>query len=889
MKHLIRMPLALTVLALCCSASLAQESRSPANAVMPRKHIAIFKKYCFDCHDATTQEGKLDLGNLAFEISKDALTAEHWDNILAALNSKEMPPEDAKQIPNDEKAAFLADLSQQMVLARNVLGDSGGEIAMRRLNRREYRNSFEALLGFRPDVSTLPDDDSTGGFDTSGGSLFFSSDQFEQYRKTARRALTYALNSKSRPEPRTVRFEAETISEAYIKKAADKRKAYQRAKAFLAQDAKSAQDFGFEHPEQAKNIVQKDTYNMAVYEEYFFSRPECKTGTVLLPGRHNGPVKQMPRVFVKTWYPGGTYKLRIRAASYNDAKDRERYIQVQFKAGKDESSGLGGLVKVTGTLQNPELIELELQNPAGIKGGFRVKQRKPDQSWSYKLDMQAVAKNGVGLMPAIWVDYVEVDGPYFGEELERLPRLLQRKQGLSNKDYARDVITRFASQAFRSKSPAPEYVDKLVGYYLNRRDSGEDSKKAMIESLALVLSSPSFVYLSEPRVEIDTRTELSNRELAIRLSYFLWSSPPDEILMAAANDGSLANPEVLKSQTERLLRDFRFDRCISGFAHQWLDMKRIDMFDFSPLDFPTFDDPVRWSARQEVYETIRHVADANLPIETLLKSDFVVVNDVLADFYGLNEPTALAAGPDKNHADREKPDASVFGSQSSRGTGSEFRAVSLPAGSPRGGLLGTAAIHIMGSDGQRSSPVERGAWVLRHLLNDPPPPAPPNIPMLEHGDAALSIRELQKRHQEEPQCASCHRKIDPIGYGLENFNAAGLWRDVEEVKVPEELTGHRKKKSPPLFKQFTIDPSGVLPKGESFADYHELRASVMANYNDTFARGLSENLIAYALGRPYGISDHNLATEVTNGAEENGNTVSAFIHALVQSEAFHRK
>jgi len=850
--------LSLPIFALLLSCNVFAGEPAPVRqSVMPAKHLAVFKKYCFECHDAATQEGKLDLENLPFEISKDILTAEHWGKILAALNSKEMPPEDATQIPDNEKAAFLADLSQQMVLARNILGDSGGEITMRRLNRREYQNTLETLLGFRPDVSTLPDDDSTGGFDTSGGSLFFSSDQFEQYRATAKSALTYALNSK-RPKPRTVRFEAETISRAYEKKAADKREAFKRAKAFLAQDAKSAQDFGFEHPEQAKNIVRNDAYNMAVYEEYFFSRPECKTGTVLLPGRHNGPVKQMPRVLIKTWYPGGKYKLRIRAASYGDAKDRTRYIQAQFQSGKNEISGLAGLAKVTGSLKEPQLIELELEHPVGIKGGIRVKQRKADDSWSYKLDMQAKAKNGIGLMPSIWVDYVEVDGPYLDEDLNKLPRMLQRKQGQPDKEYARDVITRFATKAFRDKSPDLKYLDKLIGYYLNRRDAGDDSKKAMIDTFALVLSSPSFVYLIEPRGKSESRAQLSNRELAIRLSYFLWSSPPDDELLAAASDGSLSDPKVLKEQTERLLHDPRFDRFVSGFTHQWLDMKRIDMFDFSPMDFPEFDESVRRSARQEVYETIRHVAGANLPVDTLLKSDFVVVNDVLAEFYGI--PGVKGSG---------------------------FRKTPVPAGSPRGGLLGTAAIHIMGSDGQRSSPVERGVWVLRHLLNDPPPPAPPNIPMLEHGDAVLAIRDLQKRHQEEPQCASCHRKIDPIGYGLENFNAAGLWRAVEEVKIPQE--GKVRRKSKPQIKQFPIDPSGVLPEGERFASYYELRDSILSSYNNAFARGLSENLITYALGRPYGISDYNLATEVTSGAAKNGNSIAAFIHALVQSKAFHSK
>lgn len=891
----------LTLMAVACwTIAVAQtppvDTNGSAQAIMPKHYAAIFKQYCFECHDSDTQEGKLDLEQLSFEISKDISTAEHWDNILAALNSKEMPPEDATQIPNDQKSALLADLSQQMVLARNILGDGGGEITMRRLNRREYQNTLEALLGFRPEVSTLPDDDATGGFDTSGGSLFFSSDQFEQYRATATGALEYAFNAKPRPMPRTVRLEGETISAAYIEKAAEKKDAYTRAKLFLAQNQKPATEFGFTTPEQAKNVYDNHHYSLQVYDLYFFNRPESKTGTILLPGRHNGPVKRMPRVQVKAWYPGGTYKVRIKAASYGDSADHERYLQVNFLAGKNSHSNLDGLAKVSGSIKNPQLIELQLTNPVGIKGAFKVKQRNYEEPWPYKIDMIWKAKNGVGRLPAVWVDYVEVDGPYFDDRLEQLPTMLKASQNQSNQSdeqYARTAITRFATRAFRNKTPNPQYIDKLVRYYLNRRTTGDDSRKAMIDSLALVLSSPSFVYLTEPAATpktianaarhqanpnaVGSRT-LSLRELAIRLSYFLWSSPPDKALMSSVNDGSLANPEVLKAQTERLLRDTRFDRCVSGFAHQWLDMKRIDMFDFSPLDYPQFDESVRKSARHEVYQTIRHVADANLPIDTLLKSDFVIVNDVLADFYGLNDLSVGTSG-------------SASSSHAKTHNDSAFRKVSLPAGSKRGGLLGTAAVHIMGSDGLRSSPVERGAWVLRHLLNDPPPPAPPNVPMLEHADAVLSIRDLQKRHQEEPQCASCHRKIDPIGYGLENFNAAGLWRNAEHVKIPQETNAKRKRKAKtqPQSKQFPINPAGMLPGGETFANYDELREQIARHYNGAFARGLAENLIAYGLGRPYAISDYNLATTITSEATNNGNSMSAFIHAFVQSKAFQTK
>lgn len=827
------------------------------SAVMPQKHFALLENYCLDCHDNDTQKGKLNLETLSFEISKDIPTAEHWDNILAALNSKEMPPENKRQIPGDEKAAFLSDLAQQMVVARNVLGDSGGEITMRRLNRREYQNTLETLVGFQPDVSDLPNDDSPGGFDTSGASLFFSSDQFEQYRATAKRALTYALRNAKRPAPQIIRHEGEKISEEIIEKSKDRIETFEQAKAFLEQKEKPPTAFGFRDVAHAKKqfIRAKPDYEALKY--FFLDRPETKTGVVLRR------VKKVPGLRYKPPYAGGTYKIRVRAGAYEDAPERRRYLTYTFFASNTDERVLGH-AKITGTIANPEIVEFEIEHPADVRGSFDFEQRNyEDRASQYFIDQQWKTKNGHGEPPALWVDYVEIEGPFFKERAPSIvAKIVQPKTANeSNEVYARKTLARFATRAFRGKKPESEFIDKLVAWYLAKRNKGAYSKEAMIDTLALVLSSPSFLYLIEPRGEHEKPVRLSDRELAIRLSYFLWSTPPDAKLMAAAKDGSLSDPATLRSQTARLLNDRRVDRFVSSFAHQWLDMTRIDMFDFDAKFHPLFDDAVRYSARQEVYATIRHAMDQQLPIASLLKSDFVVVNDVLADFYEL------------------------------RGvTGPGFRPVKVAANSPRGGFLGMAATHIMGSDGQRSSPVERGAWVLRHLLNDPPPPAPPNVPMLEHEDAVLPIRDLQKRHQEEPQCASCHRKIDPIGYGLENFTAAGLWRDVEEVEVNDpKITGNRKRRFAPNFKHFPINPSGTLPSGENFNNYHELRETIASGHGDAFARGFAEHLIAYALGRPYGISDHNLATKITTKASQAGNTIPAFIHALVQSKAFQLK
>ncbi len=206
-------------------------------------------------------------------------------------------------------------------------------------------------------------------------------------------------------------------------------------------------------------------------------------------------------------------------------------------------------------------------------------------------------------------------------------------------------------------------------------------------------------------------------------------------------------------------------------------------------------------------------------------------------------------------------------------TGNDFQKVALPAGSPRGGLLGMAAIHAMGSDGIESSPVERGVWVLRHILNDPPPPAPPNVPQLSRlADKPLTKREKLAAHMEEAQCASCHRKIDPIGFGLENFDAAGKWRLIEGK-------GRREHK---------IDPSGAFHKGPAFADYFELR-DLIAGREADFARGFTEHLIEYALGRPFGFTDEDLAKDIVNSAKTKRYAITGFIRALVQSEAFRKK
>ncbi|MGC3971212.1 MAG: DUF1592 domain-containing protein [Pirellulales bacterium] len=349
---------------------------------------------------------------------------------------------------------------------------------------------------------------------------------------------------------------------------------------------------------------------------------------------------------------------------------------------------------------------------------------------------------------------------------------------------------------------------------------------------------------------------LDDRELACRLSYFLWSAPPDAELLDLVRRGELSQPEVLKSQTTRLLDDPRSREFVQGFTYQWLGLDRLDFFQINLERHPRFDNGTRLAARDEIYATVAHLLKTNSGLGDLLKADYAVVNGTLADYYGI---TGV-------HGD-------------------DFRKVALPPDSPRGGLLGMAAVHLMGGNGDHSSPVERGAWVLRKLLNDPPPPAPPNVPQLARlAGKALTTRERMQAHQEEPQCASCHRKIDPIGFGLENFDAVGAWRTEDSF---QGLTADGKPDKK-LLKTWTIDPASALYGGPSFKNFFELR-DVVAARDSQFARGFSEALAAYALGRPVGFADEPLIEDMVRTAGEKKFAVREFVETLVRSEAFHRK
>ena len=622
--------------------------------------------------------------------------------------------------------------------------------------------------------------------------------------------------------------------------------------------APSPESFGFKTTENNADKANAALgENWQKYHEYYLSRSHLDQGAYLgTPTMHPAV---MALGFMQLPVPGewtsGNYIFRVRLAAAKDARPEQKFLEM----GMHPRNGMvRATFEITGTMERPQIVEMPFTlTKAVTDSGDRTLFIREKGAWDNNEEggrkrQEAVKRNGIGPEAVLWIDYMEIER--VSEPAEAAPGLAALGipiDDVSTVIEVRPALQAFCAAAYRGMEPPANFVDKLTAIYETQRKAGVKHSVALKETLSVVLASPMFLYLAEPSHEAK-RTALTNTELANRLSYFIWSAPPDsELLKADLND-----PGVLAAQTTRMLDDGRSQELVRGFVHQWLGLDRIDFFQVNRAMHPRFDDSTKLNAKEEVFATFAHLLKHNLPLSDLIKADYAIINHLLADFYGI---------------EGVKGDA--------------FQKVSLPANSPRGGLLGMAAIHFMGSNGERTSPVERGAWVLRKLMNDAPPPAPANVPQIARlAGKVLTTRERLQMHQEDAQCASCHRKIDPVGFGLENFDAVGLWRTEDTYQVKDEQGKPVKGES----KTWQIEASATLHKGAAFKDFFELR-DIIAARADTFAKGFSTALIEYGLGRSIGFRDEPLIEDMVTAAKKDNLGARAFVKALVSSKEFHTK
>jgi mono/diheme cytochrome c family protein len=811
-----------------------------ADESIPFANVApLFQKHCHTCHGPEKAEAKLRIDKLNPDFVKGN-DGDHWRDVLDRLNFGDMPPAKAPPLKKEDRDLMTGWLTQEhrrAALAKNQAAH------FRRLTRREYERTMQDLLGLPIEfASRLPEDGrSKDGFRNDGDALRMSPLQYELYLQIADDALAEAIVSGPIPAVHRYRLEAKKPA-VVLPKPADR---------------------------------PGESYNYAAKGQGFTIGDECSSGKdqplgTLLPAAprpHGEAALARPefRYGFRLHHPfrRGEALIRVRAA-------RGELKPGEPKAGMESSRppqlGLGlGCTNLHGVeLKNvgdPVVIDhaefrtyefrvrhenFPLPNP----GPFTDRNCSVLLVWNAapKLSRQEKETNP----PTLKIDWVEFESPY----LEVWPpashtKILFTNTGLSEPDYAREVVRRFASRAYREPVGKAE-LDRLMRFWATARKETDSLESSLRETLSLVLTSSRFLALPASRSGASGKERLTDHELAVRLSYLLWSTMPDETLVRLADQKKLSDAKVLPEQVRRMIQDPKAWMFIEQFAEQWLELDRLQRVTVHKDSYPDFDDRLAAAMRLETIHFFGEVLRGDLSIFEFLASDFTYVNDRLALHYGI----AGVSGPG-------------------------FRKVKLEGSRQRGGVLTHAGILTGLSDGRDGHPIKRGMWVLKNLLDEPPPPPPPNVPELDRNNPdikKLTIPQALALHRKSTACVGCHQKIDPWGIAFEEYDALGNWQ-----RDGVGATLRKRRTSQP------IDARGELPTGVKVDGMRDLRAELLRSKSDSFRRALLRKVMAYALGRSLTLEDVGVADGLVPALRTREDQLSALIELIVASEPFQSK
>lgn len=436
--------------------------------------------------------------------------------------------------------------------------------------------------------------------------------------------------------------------------------------------------------------------------------------------------------------------------------------------------------------------------------------------------------------------YLEVSGPIGVEQPlpESHLRIFTRKPGASDEAVvAKEIIGNFCKRAWR-RPVQPQDVNRLMSLFFEARAQTDNFEASIRHALTAVLVSPHFIYRNDFQVnpnDPNSIHEIDEYALASRLSYFLWSSMPDDELFRLAETGKLR--KNLDAQVVRMMADKKARALTENFAGQWLQLRQLDVIEPDHEKFPAFNRELRQDFREETERFFEHIVQHDLPVTEFVTANYTFVNERLAKHYGLGGVT-----------------------------GEEFRQVSL-VGTPRQGVLTQGSILALTSNPTRTSPVKRGKWVLENILSTPPPPPPPNVPPLEAGEKLTgTLRQRMEKHRENAMCSSCHSRMDPIGFAMEHFDGIGAWREKDGTDP--------------------VEASGVLPGGEKITDHRDLNQIIATTKSPDFLRCLAEKMLTYALGRGLEYYDRPAVERITTELGKGGNRFSLLIHGVVHSVPF---
>lgn len=721
--------------------------------------LPLLRAYCFDCHDTGSELSLADAQSAA-DLAKERKV---WLRALGQVRLGSMPPEDGDRMDAATRSRMVELLDELANAVDCVRNPNAGKVALRRLNRAEYRNTIRDLTDVDYALAEgFPGDDVGYGFDNIGDVLSLPPLLIEKYLDAAEVISGEAIYT---PPPGEI-YEVDKGPASLI-------------------DAE-------------KYSLRGDRVTMA------------SNGTVAM---------QVDLPF------GGNYEVTVTASGDQGGPDPAR---MKIVCGRTEKT-----------------IDVSNESPQDFKIAMRLGRGTRKFEISFINDYYKDGKDR-----NLHVHHVHLRGeerkPYFIDD-DKLPpshrRLIfvEPSSNVSEDQATAKVMGRIASRAFRRPAAIDE-VRRLVELAASVREEGGSYEEGIQVALQAVLVSPHFLFKVEQYRAPDASGKMppiSDYELATRISYFLWSSMPDDELLLMAHEGKIRDRRTLLTKVARMMQDPRANRFVENFAGQWLQLRNLDSVEPDTRIFRTFDDEIRDLMARETLTFFAGVMRGNQPIPTLLNADFSYMNETLARYYGI---TGVK--------------------------GDQFRRVSL-AGTPRGGLLTHASVLTVTSNPTRTSPVKRGKWILDNLLNTPPPPAPPNVPELEKSKLTGTLRERMEQHRDNPACAACHNMMDPLGFALENFDAVGQWR-TRDGRDP-------------------IDASGKLPDGTAFVGVEDLKRILSTERRDQFVRCLAEKMLIYALGRGTEYYDKCAIDKIMADVQRSDYKFAYLLAAIIESEPFQKQ
>lgn len=870
--------------------------------------------HCFDCHDSTSKKGGLDLETLPFQLeSREQF--EKWALVHDRTAAGEMPPKSRRNRPSGkENADVLKFLDDHLHDADSARIAKSGRALFRRLSAQEFENALRDLLhlpGLRI-KHLLPEDELRHGYNKIGQALDLSNVHLSQFMDAADLALTCAIATRSAPPPiLRRRFGGASGSENWNWIA--------RGDAVLLKDKQLDPLMPLPAPEQ-------DLWGVKGSAEV--KRRNESLGTKLRDydaaiGYFTGPVERtfsMTMQFSPVY--AGTYRIhasawgfwwdrgKVEAPHRNESfmlsvwlpSDGPRFVHSPSRRlGMFDVPSLESRVhQFTGWFDVNEELLFEIGTPTGYE--------RNTGRWASQSPGSCAAHSG----PGIALDWFEVEGPIFDQWPPRshtaifgdlpirplakdadiippkreLVRQRSRNGGTrpSNNELTKDekeapletvftehpqedatrLLAQFLPRAFRRPVPADE-VQGYVGIVTREMQRHACFENAMKEACKTALCSTDFLFVGENATAKATvpRIRLSDRALAERLALWFWNSVPDDELTALANEGRLHLPESLKRQTDRLLADARSDRFITDFTDQWLDLRKIDATQPDTKLYPEAREHLKHSMIAETRAYLRELITKDLSVTHLVKSDFAMLNQSLADHYGVPGVT-----------------------------GCDLRRVSLPADSPRGAFLTQAAVLKVTANGTSTSPVTRGVWINERILGNHIPPPPAGVPAIDPDTrGSKTISEQLEKHRSDTRCASCHAKIDPPGFALENYDVIGGFRDRYRSlnSGDTQVTFHFASGwNPRIRLNQSVDPSGRLPSGEPFKNISDFQ-SLLLRQPEVLAANMVRQLLMYATGSEPHYSDRREIARILTQSKASNYGLRSLIDAIVQGDLFLTK